>query len=196
MGYDYQGPGVSRPHPQKGWVNPDATPVFGPDAQRRPSRRPSAGGGDYGAGGGDSRPTAGSRSILQLAAATFGLAFLLAGIGGFIPGVTSDYDQLELFGRDSQAELLGLFRVSILHNIVHMLFGVGLLAAASSALSKIYLLGGGIVYLGVTAYGFVVDKDSHANFLPLNHADNYLHVGLSLGMLLAGAAGTALRTKE
>lgn len=192
MGYDYQGPGVTRPHPRKGWVNPDATPVVGPDAQRRPPRRPS--GGEHGGGGGRSR-SAGGRSILQLAAAAFGLAFLLAGIGGFIPGVTSNYDELELFGTDSNAELLGLFRVSVLHNIVHGLFGVGLLAAASASLSKLYLIGGGVLYLGVTAFGFAIDKDSDINFLPINHADNLLHVGLSLGMILAGVAGTALQKK-
>ncbi len=120
-----------------------------------------------------------------------GLTFLLTGVAGFIPGVTAMYDQLELYGTDSKAELLDLFRVSILHNIVHLLFAVGLLAAARASSAKAYLLGGGVVYLGVVAYGFLVDEESEANFLPLNDADNLLHLGLGLGMILLGLIGLA-----
>ena len=176
--YDFKGPGVNKPHPRKNWVNPDAHQVhFARSEQPRVAAGP--------------RPERASRTLVQLAAAVFGLVFLLIGIGGFIPGVTSSYDQLELLGQDSQAELLGLFRVSILHNIVHLLFGVGLLAAASASLAKAYLIGGGVVYLAVAAYGFVVEEGSDANFLPLNDADNLLHVGLALAMILVGLVGSA-----
>jgi len=135
----------------------------------------------------EQEPTArGSRSIGQLFAAVFGLAFLLAGVGGFIPGVTQDLDGLSLYGTDSTAELLGLFRVSIVHNIVHLLFGVGLLAAARASWSKVYLLGGAVAYGVVLAYGLVVDQESEANLLPINDADNLLHIGLTAGLLVAG----------
>lgn len=137
------------------------------------------------------RPSRGGRSLAQLLAAVFGLTFLLAGIAGFIPGVTSNYDELRLFGTDSNAELLGLFRVSILHNIAHMLFGVGILAAARPSSAKAYLLGGAAAYGLLTVYGFVVDEASDANFLPFNEADNFLHVGLTLGLLGAGLAALA-----
>ena len=125
-------------------------------------------------------------------AATMGLAFLLAGIGGFIPGVTSNYDELEFAGRESGAKLLGLFQVSVLHNIVHLLFAVGLIAAARYAWSRAYLIGGGIGYLGVLVYGLLVDQESEANFLPINDADNLLHLGLSLAMIALGIIGTRL----
>ncbi len=131
------------------------------------------------------------RSLMQVLAAVFGLSFLLAGVAGFIPGITSNYDELSLFGTDSNAELLGLFRVSVLHNIVHLLFAVGLLAAARFSWSKLYLLGGGVGYLGVVLYGFLIDHDSGANFLPVNHADNFLHLGLGLAMIVAGVVGLA-----
>ncbi len=150
-------------------------------AQRAP-RQPPAGGGS----------AAGGRSLLQIFSAVVGLAFLLAGVGGFIPGITSNYDDLSLFGTDSNAELLGLFRVSILHNIVHLLFAIGLLAAARASWSKLFLIGGGVGYLGVFAYGLIVDHDSDANFLPLNDADNFLHLGLALGMIVLGVVGVAL----
>lgn len=67
---------------------------------------------------------------MQKFAAVMGAAFLLAGLGGFIPGITSNDDQMMLPGPDSEARLLGLFEVSVVHNIVDLLFGVGLLAAA------------------------------------------------------------------
>ena len=120
-----------------------------------------------------------------------GLTFLLAGAGGFIPGVTENLDQLELYGTDSMAELLGLFRVSIVHNIVHLVFAVGLLAAASAKASKLYLLVGGVAYLGIAAYGFLVDQASDANVLPINDNDTLLHIGLGAAMILLGLVGAA-----
>ncbi len=138
-------------------------------------------------------PRSGSdRQPMQAFAATMGAAFLLAGIGGFIPGVTSNYDELEFAGPESGAKLLGLFEVSILHNIVHLLFAVGLLAAARYSWSRLYLLVGGVAYLGVLLYGVLVDHDSDANFLPINDADNLLHLGLSLAMITLGVLGTRL----
>ena len=168
MAYQYRGAGVAKPEGKKG--NRPAAPQPEPEPGR--SRT--------------------GRSLLQIFAAVVGLTFLLVGIAGFIPGLTSEYDQLELYGTESNAELLGLFRVSILHNIVHLLFGVGLLAAARPSSAKAYLVGGGVVYLVVVAYGFLVDKQSEANFLPINHADNLLHLGLGLGMILLGVVGAAL----
>ena len=139
----------------------------------------------------DRTPGAG-RSPLQAFAGIVGAVFLLVGIGGFIPGVTQDYDGLKFSGPESTAELLGLFQVSVLHNIVHLLFGVGLLAAARYSWSRLYLLGGGLVYLLVALYGAIVDHGSDANFLPINDADTLLHVALGLGMLVLGVIGIRL----
>ena len=129
---------------------------------------------------------------MQVFAATVGAAFLLVGIAGFIPGLTSNYDELEFAGPESGAELFGLFETSILHNIVHLLFAVGLLAAARYSWSRLYLLGGGVGYLGVVLYGVLVEHDSDANFLPLNDADNVLHLVLALAMIALGVLGTRL----
>jgi hypothetical protein len=138
-------------------------------------------------------PRSGSdRQPIQAFAAAVGAAFLLVGIAGFIPGVTSNYDELELAGPDSGAKLFGLFQTSILHNIVHLLFAVGLLAAARYSWSRLYLLVGGVSYLGVLLYGVLVEHDSDANFLPINDADNLLHLGLALAMIALGVLGTRL----
>ena len=133
----------------------------------------------------------GRRSVAQVLALVFGVTFLLVGTAGFIPGITQNFDQLSLLGRDSGAELLGIFQVSIVHNIVHMLFGVGILAAASEKSALAYLIGGGVVYAVVAAYGSLIEKQSDANFLPVNHADNLLHTGLAVGFLAAGLVALA-----
>jgi hypothetical protein len=119
-----------------------------------------------------------------------GAVFLLVGILGFIPGITSNYDTLSFAGNNSDAKLLGLFEVSILHNIVHLLFGVAGLAMAKATKSATsYLIGGGIIYLVLTVYGFVIDQNSSANFVPVNNADNVLHLLLGIGMIALGLPG-------
>lgn len=139
----------------------------------------------------DTGKTRRSRSLAQILALVFGLTFLLIGIAGFIPGITGNYDKLNLLGTESDAQLLGLFRVSVLHNIVHLLFGVGILAAASESASRSYLLLGGLAYAGVAVFGLLVDQQSEANFLPVDDADSLLHAGLAVAMLLGGLVASA-----
>lgn len=127
------------------------------------------------------------RSVLQTVAIAVGVVFLLVGVLGFVPGVTTNYDQLQFAGHMSEALLIGLFQVSVLHNIVHLLYGVaGLLLARSWSGARAYLLGGGAIYLVLWVYGLVIDKDSAANFVPLNTADDWLHFGLGVGMIGLG----------
>lgn len=124
---------------------------------------------------------------VRLAATAVGAVFLLVGILGFIPGITTNYDTMEFAGHESGAELLGIFQVSILHNIVHLLFGiVGLALARTAKGARSYLIGGGVVYLVLWIYGLVIDQTSAANFVPLNTADNWLHFGLGVAMIGLG----------
>jgi hypothetical protein len=113
-----------------------------------------------------------------------GAVFLLVGVLGFIPGVTSNYESLGFAGHGSEALLLGIFQVSVLHNIVHLLFGVaGIALSRTHGQAKQYLLYGGIVYLVLWLYGLLIGHDSAANFVPVNSADNWLHLILGLGMI-------------
>ena len=128
-----------------------------------------------------------NRSLAQTLALIFGVAALGAGVLGFIPGITTNLGDIQFAGDDSPSELLGIFQVSILHNIVHLLFGIaGLWAARRWDTARAYLIGGGVIYLALAVYGFIVDKQSDANFVPLNRADDWLHVGLGLGMIALG----------
>ncbi|MCU1361332.1 MAG: hypothetical protein JWN99_2621 [Ilumatobacteraceae bacterium] len=126
---------------------------------------------------------------IQKAAMAVGAVFLLVGILGFIPGITTNFGDISFAGHDSSAKLLGVFQVSVLHNLVHLLFGVvGLIAAKRMSSSRTYLIGGGVVYLALLVYGLIVDHNSNGNFIPVNRADDWLHLGLGLGMIALGLA--------
>ncbi len=128
-----------------------------------------------------------NRPLVQLAATLVAGTFLLVAVLGFVPGVTTDYSDLSVAGHESEAKLLGLFQVSVLHNIVHGLFGVtGLVLARSVAGARSFLIGGGSVYLVLTVYGSVIDLDSNVNFVPVNVADNLLHLVLGVAMVGLG----------
>ena len=126
---------------------------------------------------------------VQFAASAVGVVFLLVGALGFIPGSTKNMDDLAIAGHHSGAMLLGLFTVSVLHNIVHLGFGLaGVTLARQFRAARGYLIVGGVVYLLLWLYGSLVDRDSAMNFVPFNNADNWLHLGLSVGMIGLGLA--------
>ena len=130
------------------------------------------------------RPAAVGRDLLQTAALVVGAVFLLVGVLGFVPGITSNYGDLGVAGHHSSAMLLGIFQVSVLHNVVHLLFGVaGIALSRTRSGARTFLVGGGVVYLVLWLYGLVVDQESAANFVPLNSADNWLHLILGLAMV-------------
>jgi hypothetical protein len=131
--------------------------------------------------------TATDREPLRGIALVVGTVFLVVGILGFIPGVTTNTDDLEFAGQESGAELLDVFQVSILHNAVHILFGIaGLVLARTISGSRLFLVGGGAIYLVLWLYGLVIDRASDANFVPLNDGDNWLHLALGVAMLGLG----------
>jgi Domain of unknown function (DUF4383) len=137
------------------------------------------------------------RTAVQKAAMAVGVVFLAVGILGFVPGITTNYDTLGAAGHESEAMLLGIFQVSVLHNIVHLLFGAAGVAMARRADSaRTYLIGGGVVYLVLWLYGLFIDKESGANFVPVNTADDWLHLVLGVGMIALGVLLTRRRTVD
>lgn len=125
---------------------------------------------------------------IQTVARLVGIVFLVVGIAGFIPGITTHlYGGLDFAGHDGNAKLLGIFEVSVLHNLVHLLYGVaGIALSRTWPGARAFLVGGGAIYLVLWLYGLIIDRDSGANFVPVNSADNWLHFLLGAGMLALG----------
>src|SRR4051812_13302893 len=116
---------------------------------------------------------------VRRAAIAVGAVFLMVGVAGFIPGVTTNYDHLSFAGHMSSAQLLGIFQVSVVHNVVHLVFGVTGLALSRTARGATnYLVWGGVIYLVLWFYGLSIDTRSGSNFVPFNDADNWLHLAL------------------
>jgi hypothetical protein len=63
---------------------------------------------------------------------------------------------------------------------------LGLALSRTFTGSRNFLIGSGVVYGLLFVYGLVIDHHSSANFVPLNSADNWLHLGLAVGMLALG----------
>ena len=128
---------------------------------------------------------------VQIAARLVGLVFLLVGIAGFIPGITTNlYDGLDFAGDGSEAELLGVFQVSVLHNIVYALFGVGIFMAATPSGARTFLIGSGAIYIMLFLLGLI----GGADWVPVNDADDWLH--LVLGVALLGLGFGLTRDRE
>ena len=105
----------------------------------------------------------------------FGVVFVLVGLLGFVNN-----------------PMLGLFAVDVLHNIVHILLGIILIAGARSmnpmAASK-SMKTVGIIYLVLAVLGFILVPSGTEKLLgivTMNGADNWLHVVLGIVLVIAG----------
>ncbi|OBF26762.1 hypothetical protein A5724_30825 [Mycobacterium sp. ACS1612] len=108
---------------------------------------------------------------VQAAAVMVAAGFLVIGVLGFVPGVTT------------AGKLFGMFAISGLDNVLHLVSGfVGFALARTYAASRAYFLGGGLVYLVLWLQGLLAGS----RLLPVNGPDNWLHFGLGVGMVLLG----------
>jgi hypothetical protein len=132
----------------------------------------------------------------------FGVVFIIVGVGGFIPGLTTmggmgmgpdaDVKMVSMFGYE-----LKLFPVNVLHDIVHLLFGIwGVLAARSLAGARMYFRGVAIIYAVLTVMGFIPPLNTTFGLIPLYGNDIWLHALLAIvaayfGWMNRDTAGTA-----
>ncbi|MCZ7429688.1 DUF4383 domain-containing protein [Micromonospora sp. WMMA1949] len=133
------------------------------------------------------RNPADGRAPVRRLASGFAVLLLLLGALGFVPGITSDYADLRVAGPGSGARLFGVFQVSVVHNLVHLVLGLaGLLLARTVAGARAFLVGAGAVYLVLWLAGLAIDGRDAANVLAVNHADSWLHLLLGAAMLASG----------
>ena len=118
------------------------------------------------------------------ASIVFGIAFLAAGVLGFIPNpIVSPH---------------GLFEVNVMHNMVHILTAVVFFAGAfySEKAARVTLQSVGIAYVGVTIMGFMINGHLLLGLVHINEADKWLHAGLALVILVAGFGLPKPQTRE
>src|ERR671913_1548711 len=109
-----------------------------------------------------------------------GIALLLAGIFGFISD--SEFDT----GDGVQGDLFLGFEVNAIHNLIHVASGLVLLAASPKrASARAVAIGFGLVY-GLVAIIGLIDGEDVLGLIPVNSADNILHIALSALGLIAG----------
>jgi len=117
----------------------------------------------------------------EVFARIFGIGFLAIAIAGFVPPLVEPLHpgHPEVMGEGGQ--LLGLFPINLVHNIVHGLFGLwGLLASRSATASLYYARGMGIAYFALALAGFVPGLNSLYGLAPLYGNDIWLHALLAL----------------
>jgi len=121
-------------------------------------------------------------TTIQKLAAVFGVVFIIVGIIGFLaPGGMS----MQPTDPATAAKALGIFPVNLLHNIVHLVFGIwGLAASRSWGGSKQFFVWVGGLYAILTVVGFV--SPNGFGYVPLAGADIGLHCVLAIVMLAIG----------
>ena len=107
------------------------------------------------------------------AATLFGVVFLLVGVLGYVPN--------PIVGPT------GIFATNSLHNVIHLISGIALLAGAYTSLgSSMMLKIVGVVYGIVAVCGFFLVMDGMMMGVMINEADKWLHVALAGAILAAG----------
>ncbi|MFL5871195.1 MAG: DUF4383 domain-containing protein [Solirubrobacterales bacterium] len=124
-----------------------------------------------------------------------GAVLVIAGIIGFFYSAGFDTGTTGVAG-DSD-KVFGLLDVNGWHNLVHIALGLLALAVAGSpAGARAYCLGVGLLYVGLALWGFIDSDNIILGLLPLNTADDFLHLILGLTGLAAGAATPATAARR
>ena len=114
---------------------------------------------------------------MQKKAKWFGYIFIVIGILGFVPGITSN------------GQLLGIFEVGAVHNIVHVLSGIiALMCAGSMGGAKSFFKIFGVIY-GLVAILGLLGSGSVLGIFMVNRADNLLHLVIAVIALWLGFFG-------
>lgn len=118
----------------------------------------------------------------QKLAGVFGVVFILLAIVGFIaPGGMA----MQPTDPATSAQALGIFPVNLLHNIVHLLFGLWALAASRNWGGSVsFFKIGGIIYAVLVVCGFLFPDGF--GLVPLGGNDIWLHAVLAIAMLGIG----------
>ena len=133
------------------------------------------------------RVTPPDASPVQQASATVGAVFGLLTLLSCLPGFTVNLSTISIFGLHPSALLLGLFSVSLLHNLVRLAVAVaGFRFARTSRSARRFLLIAGTAYVVLAGYGFLVPERGGPDVIPIIRADDWLHLVLGFGLVILG----------
>jgi hypothetical protein len=127
------------------------------------------------------------KTLAQVWALALGGVLVLVGLVGFL------VEPSFAVGDDAQRGTLILFDINGWHNVVHLLSGVvGLAMAGTAAKARLFSIGYGVVYVLVTILGFAVgDGGLLLSLIPINTADNLLHLAIAVTGIAVGLASPA-----
>lgn len=127
-------------------------------------------------------------STIQRVAQIFGWVFVVIAVWGFVvSGASMESDPA------MAPKVMGLFPVNVLHNLVHLAFGVwGIMASRSVDGAKSYALGAGVIYLVLTILGFLTPTTF--GLIPIGGNDIWLHALIAVVLLGAWAASRSATT--
>lgn len=112
----------------------------------------------------------------------YGVVFLLVGIAGFIPGLVTPLGVgPDLTVTASSGHLFGLFPVNLLHNLVHVAFGIGgLVGYRDFPSARFYARVVAITYAVLTVMGLIPGLKTLFGLVPLYGHDIWLHAVLAI----------------
>jgi hypothetical protein len=131
---------------------------------------------------------------IRTAARLYGIVFLIVGLAGFIPGITPPHQHPGLTVTAASGNELGLFPVNVLHNLVHIAFGVwGIVAAGSFAAARVYFRTVAVVYALLTVLGLIPATNTTFGLVPIYGHDVWLHALLAVVAAYFGFSRTSLQ---
>jgi hypothetical protein len=118
--------------------------------------------------------------MLKTAAIIFGIFFLVAGIGGFVPALAPQHGDGNM--------LFGIFMVGPVHNVVHIASGIAALICGmmGAGPARKYFQIFGIVYALVAVIGFFYGNSPILGMMEHNVADIGLHIAIAAVALYLG----------
>src|SRR5919109_1361110 len=127
-------------------------------------------------------------TTVQRVAQIFGVVFILVAIVGFLATGMRNMEA----DPTAAPRLLGMFAVNVLHNVVHLLFGIwGLVASRTYGGARSYARIVGVLYLLLAGVGFI--SPNGFGFVPLGGNDIWLHAVLGLVLAIVGFTAKELR---
>ena len=127
------------------------------------------------------------KTLAQIYVMALGSVLVLVGLVGFL------VEPSFAVGDSAERGTLILFDINGWHNAVHLLSGiVGLAMVGTAAKARMFAIGYGVVYVLVTILGFAVgDGGLLLSIIPINTADNLLHLAIAVTGIAIGVSSPA-----